>query len=293
MKPRITGNYILKVYLNGNPNDIVFTRRFMIFEQNVIIDGVARQSLLPKFYDTHQQVSFKVNLGRYQISNPEREMKVVITQNGRWDNAISNIKPRMVLGSELVFDHEYELLFDGGNVFRRFDIRSLRSGSEFVADVVYNSRYWEVFLRNDVIRATQGYVHAEHINGRFLIKNYDQTDDHLESDYAWVYFNLPFFEPLTNASIHIIGALTDWAPTEYNKLTYNFRENAYQASLLLKQGYYNYQYAVLKDGNNHASVELIEGNHSVARNEYNIFIYHRKPGELYDRLVGVSQLSTP
>ena len=293
MRPRISGNYIFKVYLNGNPNDLVFTRRFMVFEQNVMIDGTARQSFLPRYFDTHQQVSFTINLGRYQISNPERDMKVVVTQNGRWDNAKRNVRPRMVLGNELVFDHEHELLFEGGNVFRRFDIRSLRSGSEFVADIFSTSRYWEVLLRNDINRSTQGFVLADHINGRFLIKNFDKPDDHLEGDYAWVYFSLPFFEPIPNASIHIIGALTDWAPTEFNKLSYNFRENKYQASLFLKQGYYNYQYAVVRDGETQASVQPVEGNHSVARNEYNIFVYHKRPGEFYDRLVGISQISTP
>ncbi len=293
MKPRISGNYILKVYLNGNPDDLVFTRRFMVFEQNVAITGTARQSMLPRFSNTHQQVSFTVNLGRYQISNPEREMKVVVTQNGRWDNAKRNVKPRMVLGTEMAFDHEHELLFEGGNVFRRFDIRSLRSGSEFVQDIIYDSRLWEVILRDDVNRSTQGYVLADHINGRFLISNFDFANEHLEGDYAYVYFSLPAPVPFSGASVHIIGALTDWALTEFNMLTYNSRENKYQIGLFLKQGYYNYQYAVLTEGSTQASVEPVEGNHSVARNEYNIYIYHRRPGEFYDRLVGVRQLTTP
>ncbi len=293
MKPRISGNYILKVYLNGNPDDLVLTRRFMVYEQSIAIDGTARQSMLPRFSDTHQRVSFSLNLGRYQISNPERDIKVVVTQNGRWDNAKRNLKPRMVLGNELVFDHEYELLFEGGNVFRRFDTRSLRSGSEFVEDIIYDSRLWEVILRKDVNRSTQGFVLADHINGKFLVSNYDFANEHLEGEYAYVYFSLPAAEPFFKASVHIIGALTDWAPSEYNRLTYNHREKKYQTGLLLKQGYYNYQYAVLAEGSTQATVEPIEGNHSVARNEYNIFIYHRKPGEYYDRLVGLRQLTTP
>jgi len=292
MRPRISGNYILKVYLNGNPDDVVFTRRFMVFEQNVGIDAIARQSFLPRFSDTHQQVTFTLNLGRHQVSNPERELRIVVTQNGRWDNAIKNPRPRIILGNELVFDNENELLFEGGNVFRRFDIRSLRAGSEFVDNVVRSPTFWEVFLRNDVNRSTQGFVHSDHINGRFMVKTFDNPDDHLEGDYAWVYFSLPFHEPIPNATVHIIGALTDWTPTEYNRMTYNYRENKYQASLFLKQGFYNYHFAVLKDGETRATVQPVEGTHSVAHNEYSIFVYHRRPGERFDRLVGIRQLST-
>ncbi len=292
LRPRLSGNYILKVYLNGNPEDVVFTRRFMIFEQQVSIEGHARQANLVMYRDTHQQLDFSINTLNYYISNPNQDMKLVITQNGRWDNAIVGIQPRMIQGNRLVYDHELELLFEGGNEFRRFDTRSLRFLSERLADISVSARHWEVFLLPDPVRATRRYTSDNDINGRFNIKTEDARDDMLESDYAWVYFTLPMAAPVDNATVHIMGGLTDWILTRENEMIYNYRLRRYETSLLLKQGYYNYQYAVRENGATMARVADIEGSYSETENEYSIFVYHRQPGTLYDRLIAIRHLNS-
>lgn len=292
LRPRLSGNYILKVYLNGNPDHVVFTRRFMIFEQNVSVEGSVRQANLVMYRDTHQQLSFSINTLNYHISNPNQDLKLVITQNGRWDNAIIGIQPRMIQGNRFVYDHERELLFEGGNEFRRFDTRSLRYLSERLADISSSTRHWDVFLLPDQNRAHRRYTSDNDINGRFSIKTEDARNDMLESDYAWVYFSLPMDAPVDNATVHILGALTDWTMTRNNELIYNYRMRKYETSLLLKQGYYNYQYAVLENGVTTASVAAIEGSHSETENDYTLFVYHRQPGTLYDRLIGIRHFNT-
>jgi hypothetical protein len=292
LRPRLSGNYILKVYLNGNPDHVVFTRRFMIFEQNVGVEGSVRQANLVMYRDTHQQLSFSINTLNYYISNPNQDLKLVITQNGRWDNAIIGIQPRMIQGNRFVYDHERELLFEGGNEFRRFDTRSLRYPSERLADISSSTRHWEVFLLPDQNRAHRRYTSDNDINGRFSIKTEDARDDMLESDYAWVYFSLPMDAPVDNATVHILGALTDWTMTRNNELIYNYRMRKYETSLILKQGYYNYQYAVLENGVTAASLAAIEGSHSETENDYTIFVYHRQPGTLYDRLIGIRHFNS-
>ena len=287
LRPRLSGNYILKVYLNGNPEEVVFTKRFMVFEQLVAVEGDVRQATLVRYRDTHQQLSFSVNTLNYYISNPGEDLKLVITQNGRWDNAIIGLKPRIIQGNRLVYDHEMELLFEGGNEFRHFNIRSLRFLSERLADISSSPRHWEVFLLDDPIRSTRRYTSEGDINGKYDIKTTDFNDDMLESDYAWVYFSLPMNAPVDNASVHVLGALTNWNLTQENEMVYNSRTRKYETSLLLKQGYYNYHYAVLENGSSRAGLGLIEGNFSEAENDYSVFIYHRQPGTLYDRLIGI------
>ncbi|MEE4176753.1 MAG: DUF5103 domain-containing protein [Bacteroides sp.] len=292
LRPRLSGNYILKVYLNGNPDDVVFTRRFMVFEQQVGIEGDVRQATLVRYRDSHQQLSFAINTLDYYISNPGQDMKLVITQNGRWDNAIIGIQPRMIQGNRFVYDYEQELLFEGGNEFRRFDIRSLRFLSERIADISSSPRHWEVFLLNDPLRSARRYSSDGDINGRYNIKNVDFNDDMLESDYAWVYFSLPMNAPVDNATVHVMGALTNWNLTRDNEMVYNSRARKYETSLLLKQGYYNYQYVVLDDGSSMGRVSEIEGSFSEAENDYSIFVYHRQPGTLHDRLIGIRHFNT-
>ena len=292
LRPSKSGNYILKVYLNGNPDDVVFTRRFMVLEERVSVGGHVQQANLVRYRDSNQQLTFSINLGNYRISNPYRDMQLVITQNGRWDNAITELEPKSIQGNTLVYDYEDKTLFAGGNEFRRFDIRSLRYPSERVNDINSSRRHWDVFLRADPVRSFHRYVTDDDINGRFMVETHDARDDQLESDYAWVHFHLPMREPLEDGFVYVMGQLTDWHFTEENKMNYNYGERAYEISLLLKQGYYNYMYAILTDENEVADIQMTEGNHSLTENDYSIFVYHREPGDLYDRLVGIGHLNS-
>lgn len=292
LRPTISGNYILKVYLDGNRDDVVFTRRFMVYEERVSIGGHVQQANLVRYRDRMQQLSFQINLGSYRISNPYRDMRLVITQNGRWDNAIIDLEPRSIQGNMLVYDYEIETLFEGGNEFRRFDIRSLRYPSERINDINSSRRHWDVFLVADKLRTFHRYVSDSDINGRFNVETHDAQNDRLESDYAWVHFHLPMDAPLEEGYLYVMGALTDWHFSDDNRMNYNYGERAYELSLLLKQGFYNYMYAILEDEDGPADIFPTEGSHSVTENDYSIFVYHRVPGDLYDRLVGIGHLNS-
>ncbi len=292
IRPRISGNYLLKVYANGNRDDVVLTRRFMVFEPLVHVEASVNMANMIMYRDTKQQVSFTIDATAYRISNPHQEMNVVITQNGRWDNAITGLPPRGIQGTRYVYDYEVETLFDGGNEFRRFDTRSLRYITESVADIQSSSRHWDVFLLPDQLRTFRRYSSDNDINGRFTIRNVDGRSDMLEGDYAWVHFSLPMEAPSANGNIYVMGELTHWVFHDDNVMNYNYRERKYELSLLLKQGYYNYKYAFVEDGKKTADMALIEGNHSITENDYSIFVYHRRPGTLYDRLVGITHVNS-
>jgi hypothetical protein len=292
MRPRLPGNYLLKVFVDGDPNNVAFTRRFMVFDQRLPVMGNARLANLVAFRDTHHQISFSIDMSPYHISNPYTDLKVVIRQNGRWDNAITGIQPRMIRGNQLIYDYEEQLLFEAGNEFRRFDMRSLRHVSEFVENISPGSRHWDVFLTTDRPRAYRQYTTQSDINGRFHIQTYDAPDNNLEADYAWVHFRLAMDEPLSSGSLHIMGDLTQWAMSAENQMTYNYRMQQYETSLLLKQGLYNYWYVFREEGDHAGSVCYFEGCYSQTENEYTILVYHQPPGSLTDHLVGLGLFSS-
>jgi len=291
MRPLKSGNYIMKVYLNGNRDDVAFTRRFMIYEPLVGVEATVNMADVLMYRDSWQQVSFSVEAAGYRIANPHEQLKVVVVQNGRWDNAVTGLRPRGIQGGRYIYDYEEEILFEGGNEFRRFDTRSLRFVTERVADIQSSARHWDVFLLPDQQRTFRRYSTDGDINGRFIVNNRDGRDHMLESDYAWVHFSLPMNAPLASGGIYVMGELTQWHFHEENKMNYNYPEKKYELSLLLKQGYYNYLYAFLDDGHTAAGLSLIEGSHSVAENDYSIYVYHRQPGTLYDRMIGLTQLN--
>ncbi|TVQ09011.1 MAG: DUF5103 domain-containing protein [Bacteroidetes bacterium] len=292
MKPKLSGNYLLKVFIDGNREDVVLTRRFMVFEQRVTIDATVKQATNLNYRDTKQEIDFSVNTSLYPISNPYRDLKVLITQNGRWDNAIYGLQPRLVQGNMLIYDYEDRNLFQGGNEFRNFDTKSLRHRSLNIEEINAISNGWEVRLRPDRNRRFLRYTTRDDINGRFLIKTEDYSDDLLESDYAWVYFVLPHNNPLPDGNIYVMGALTDWIFSSRNKMEYNYRDSRYELRLLLKQGFYDYQYIYLEDGTDVGDESVFEGTHSITENDYTIYIYYRKPGDIYDSLIGIQHINS-
>jgi hypothetical protein len=56
--------------------------------------------------------------------------------------------------------------------------------------------------------------------------------------------------------------------------------------MLLKQGWYNYEFEFLKNGEQIGTTGPFEGNHYETENDYVVLIYYRNPRERYDRLIG-------
>lgn len=292
MKPLLPGNYLLKIFVEGDPETPVITKRFMIFQRKVTIDGYVKQAINLEHRRTHQEIDFTLITNNYRVTNPYRDITVVLTKNGRWDNAIYDLQPRLVQGNQLIYDYEDENIFPGGNEYRNFDIKSLRYRSMFVDQINSVPGGWNVYLRPDPSRQFLQYTFLNDINGRFLVATEDFQNDYLESDYARIHFTLPREKPLTNGNIYVLGELSLWNFKENNRMAYNYQDRQYELTMLLKQGFYDYVYAFLEDGSNQADITLFEGSHSETENDYAIWVYHREPGEIFDRLVGVSFLNS-
>lgn len=291
MKPKISGNYYLKIYLD-DPDSLYFTRRFMVLTQKVNVKGTIKQATQIDDRNYKQEVDFEILTGNYQIVNPYRDLKVIITQNGRWDNAISTLKPKMVVSNKIDYNYDYENVFDGGNEFRKVDIKSLNYYTENIQKIEYTTDGYDVFLIPAQKKTFKVYKTVEDINGKMKIKTEDRSDSDIQSEYVNVHFFLPFPGPLFDGSIYIIGALTDWRYSNMSKMEYDYTKKGYQKTLLLKQGYYEYQYIIRYDNEKTGDVSLIEGNHWETENDYTIYVYNREPGNFYDSLIGMAQLNS-
>ena len=291
MKITKSGNYILKVYLEGKDQPVI-TRRFMVLEQKVDVKGKIMDATMLIDRKYKQQVDFKLQSGEYQITNPYQNLTVIICQNGRQDNAIRTLKPHLVKGSELIYDFQEGNVFNGGNEYRNFDIKNLRYATERVYRLGYDNHFNHVFLMPDLPRPFKVYKTDEDINGKKAIHANDVKDSETEADYAMVHFTLPYEAPLTDGNLYIMGALTDWQFTKEGQLKYNYVDHNYEATLFLKQGYYNYQYVFLKNGEKVGDETFVEGNHADAENDYFIYVYNREGGEMYDKLIGFQQFNS-
>ena len=285
-----SGNYLIRIYPEGNEDKPIANCRLMVYENKVTVAGRVKQATHIEDRPYKQEVDFTINKGDYPINDYYKALKVVVMQNGRTDNGISDLKPKMVTGDILDYDYEEANVFDGGNEFRNFDIKSFNYNSERVRKINRDSSIYHIYLYDDLRRPFKNYVFEDDINGRRLIKNEERTDSDIEADYTYVHFTLPFDNPFLDGNMYVLGELTYWQFLPEAKMVYDYSKKAYKCTLFLKQGYYNYLYAMVSNGSTAGDVTTVEGNHSVTNNEYFIFVYYREQGEYYDRLVGFKQL---
>lgn len=288
-----SGNYVMMVYENNNTDQPIITQRFQIVETLVsIIPNLHRATVVAQ-RNTSQEIDFNIRYNSYPIQSPFSELTVVIKQNNRWDNAVSSLKPLFLKDKELEYNYEEENVFNGGNEFRNFDARTTRFQTQFVKKIEQDSaNIFHLYLKDDFSQSSKRYAIEDDINGRYLIKVYDGTDNETEADYVHVHFRLKSDDVMPNGSYYIYGALTHWNFEPASKLIYNYDEQAYEATLYLKQGYYNYQYVFLEDGKKTADETVIEGNHFETENDYSMMVYQLLPGSRYQRLIGYHKLSS-
>lgn len=281
-----SGNYALRVYREFDCDNPVIIKLFKVAEQKVHIAPELKFPAKGQLRNTHQQVNFRVFHPELTIRNPQQEVKVVVKQNGRTDNLVLDVKPDFVREGELAYEYQDVLLFEGGNEFRWLDIRSTRFISEHIQKVFFAEPYYQVLLKNDFLRWNTPYFRKDDTNGRYVVsvREYDNADT--DADYLYVHFTLPMDAPFLDGDVYVMGELADWRFDKTNKMHYNLATKCYELTLLLKQGFYNYQYAVLPRNGQKADLTYTEGNHSVTDNEYQVFVYFRGPSDYYDRLVG-------
>ncbi|MBA4240396.1 MAG: hypothetical protein C0448_06705 [Sphingobacteriaceae bacterium] len=289
-----SGNYIAYVYEDNNKEKIVLTKRFMIYENKVTVVASVRQAMGNDEQYERQHIDFSILNSQYELTNPFTDLKVVITQNNRWDNVVNNIKPTFVEPNKLTYSLDDKSTFNGGNEFRYFDTRSLRTYTERVYDIRKDSSYiYHVELKNDELKSFKNYSFYNDLNGGFLIKNQDMIGSpDIEADYAWVHFFLPYDNAQGAGNFYVLGKLTEWRLNKTNRMTYNYKKMGYECSLFIKQGYYNYTYVYLKDDKKGGDETFSEGNHWETENDYAIYVYHRQRGTYYDQLVAIKRLNS-
>ena len=75
-------------------------------------------------------------------------------------------------------------------------------------------------------------------------------------------------------------------------MRYNAENEKYEQSLLLKQGYYNYQYVVKSPYEKGIDESLIEGTHFETNNDYSIYVYYHSSLEDRDMLIGIKRIKS-
>ena len=236
----------------------------------------------------NQQIDFEIDYSHFPIPNPMLDVKVVVRQNNRWDNALRNFQPTMIREDvkQIVFrNFNFENNFKAGNEFRFFDLRSIHYSGQNVDKIVNNGNSYDAYLFIDKSRGAEAYSLIKDLDGGYIIDNKETSDPILESDYLKVHFFLRQPEKLSNA-IYVSGKLTNWNFDESNKMNYMASSGLYTCVLTLKQGIYDYCYYMPESPNPNA----LEGDHFETENQYDLLVYYRDPTLQTDVIIGYIQL---
>lgn len=280
-----SGNYIIALYRDSEPDEVVFTRRFMISEARVNIEARASRPVLSRYRDNSHEIDVTINHQGYRIDDPYGETTLSIYQNGIWDYEITGLKPLFVNPGQLVYDYQEENVFLAGNEFRMFNTRSTRVREYHILEIDYID-YFHFRLKHDEPNPAHLYFDRDDINGKFFIEAANTSDPAVEADYVFAHFTLKMPYPLAGGDIYIAGALANWQFTGMNRMQFDPDRSAYVGTMLVKQGIHNYRYIYLPNDRKVFDISEIEGSHFETKNEYLILFYHSDQGDRYDRLVG-------
>ncbi len=289
MKLKIAGNYLIKIYRNFDEEDLLLSRRLIVLNNSTMIEGFARPATLAESRFSKQEIQFTVTINPSQVVNPLQDVKIVIMQNSRWDNAITGLAPQFVTNNKLDYNYLDKTLFNGGNEFRYFDIRNLRQFSANVRSKITDTVV-HVMLNYDESRGANQYFQYADFNGKRILFNKEGNNSDVDGDYAYVNFYLSAAMGVPeDAEVYVFGEFTDWRLQPEFKMYYNKNRLRYDLEVPLKQGRYEYCYAQ-KNEQGLADETLLEGNHAQTENEYMILVYCRNLMLGYDELIGSKKI---
>ena len=296
MQLKASGNYVIQIYEDGDPNNVVAETCFSVVEPMVSIDANVRGNTDKEFNGRYQQLDIDVHTNHINVRNPQ-EIKLVVRQNNRWDNAVLVTNPSYVEPQRLRYMNQSDLIFEGGNEYRHFDIYSSYYAGYHVDRVQYAQGEYHALLDIDEVRGTMGrgagregapYLTEMDANGQWLV-NCEKTDEvDTEAEYMWVHFCLPVAQPLMDGHVFVGGELFGNQYGALNRMDYDADAKCYYLYAYLKQGGYDYMYYLV--GRNGATLLPLEGSHWQTQNEYAIYVYYTPFGGRYDRLVGYKVL---
>ena len=285
--PKISGNYILTVY--DNENQPVLSACFMVTEPKFQAMGVGLSVTTntdATINNAHQQVEMELNYGNYNVSNPQTQIKTVVLQNRRWDNARWNAKPQYVMSDGLKWNHNQNYIFWAGNEYRKFEILSTDVASMGIDHISWDGREFHAYPF--IATPRPNYLYDEDADGAFVIRNSDNIRSAYESDYMSVHFQLDL-PRMKDGEIFVNGDWTNGSFSDEYKMEYDEASKLYQLTIPLKLGYYNYQY-LLRDGYGRIHPLPSEGSFYQTENSYQALVYYREQGGRTDRLVGYNSI---
>lgn len=284
---KLSGNYLIYIWESDDKTQPVIVRRFFVWEDKAVVKPTVARPNLVAYRNEFQEINFTVDIKNVSVSNPYDEIRVVVMQNGRFDNAYENLKPRLISNDLITYDQD-DIVFPAGKEFRRFDLKTLRFQSDRIRKLEKIDAQIHAYINIDESRSFGQYYYEKDLNGQYVIEAENVNDVSTEGDYALVHFTLQYPYFITSGKFYVFGEFNNFQLNSENEMIYDFDRMQYTASLYLKQGYYNYMYAFQQLESGKTDFTYAEGNNYETENDYLVFVYQHIYDRDYDELIGIS-----
>lgn len=285
---KLSGNYVVLIARDGDfENGVVATACFSLVEPMVDINVEMNGRTMKELNGRYQAVALDVMVEGVESRDKMQDFIVVVRQNNRLDNEAYLTRPTYVNGGRLRYENREELIFEGGNQYRSIDFSSRYTYGGGIDHIEFDRDMYHVVLEADASRANNKEAYAMDAHGGYVINLQKNNYPDTEADYMWVHFYYPAEVPYLEGRMYIVGDLTQNLVDNKSEMIYDLSEKCYVRSLLLKQGGYNYVYALKAKNREELSVIQTEGSFWESRNRYDVMVYFRPFGARYDRLVGM------
>ena len=281
-----SGNYVFELY-NDN-QELVFTKKFIIYERNATIQAEIKRSRELKYINEKQVVQFTINSDEILI-NPKKNLRTLIIQNNDPNSMIIDLKPQYTIGNQFIFKYDQEAAFWAGNEYWNFDNKDVRAATVNIARIELKDIYHN-YLYAHPYRALRPYTFYPDVNGNFVVRSLDVQNTDIEAEYVWLHFKLNLQE-IYDKEVHIYGGFNNFVTDASTLMTYDKRERAYIGKRLFKQGFYNFKY-VTKNTDGTINPGEVCGNFDKTENEYIILAYYRGPSDRNDRIIGIGSANS-
>ncbi len=286
----VSGNYLVRVSLVSDPDSIILQKRFVVVENQIPINAKVKPATNSALRLTHQEVDVSYDITGRNFDDPYNNMRLAIYQNFRPDMVAFIYEPKFFQGGQMIYDYDDINVFPGGNEFRTFSTVDFKFQSGKVFKSEFRQGLYHSYLLPDNIQGA--YASYRDANGNFIIKAVNVDDPWSQADYLKVHFTLWTKHPLVHGGdVYVFGGLTNWKIKPEFKLSYNQQAQGYTGAILLKQGVYDYQYVVVRDGR--IIYDEIEGSFYQTSNDYLIFVYYQDQAPYYWRVVGYKKVRYP
>ncbi|MCQ2252707.1 MAG: DUF5103 domain-containing protein [Bacteroidales bacterium] len=278
----ISGNYMVEIFEDDNPEKILLRKKFMVYEEsdNSQISATIGQPFLPEYSQTHQQISVTFNNSKLRIANPAKYLKIYAMQNGNMESR-RQLEISGFLNSDILYhQNNGGNIFWGINEFEFLDAKDTHFRPLGVDGIRYETRRYHYYLTP--LTYHEAYTTRGDINGDFYIKNDRCNNQNLESDYIEATFRFKY-DRYSSERIYIYGALSNYQLLPEYQMEYNPESDLWEKTLTLKQGLYNYLYAIVS--NEGQITGFSSGSHHNTQNDYMIAVYTTLTRDSGDRLI--------